>query len=255
MNRAIAIAAAALLCAPVAAGYAGAAEIVCLSPGATESSLSEIVPQFEQASGHQVKVSYGSVGALANRVKNGEAADVVILAAPVAEELRAAGKLVAGSEVVVAKVGVGVFVRKGDPKPDVSSLAAFMSALQAAKAISYSDPALGGSAANYVAGLMNTLDVTGAIKPKTKLVPPAKPLADLVAGGGADFGLNQISEILADPRLELVGPLPAEIQNYTNYVASVAASSRQPDAGKALIDYLASPPAAAVMRSKGFEPL
>jgi molybdate transport system substrate-binding protein len=253
MNRAIAAMAALLSFA--AAGAAGAAEITVLSPGATESSLSELVPQFEQSSGHKVKVVYGPAGALADRVKAGEAADVAILSEPAADALRKLGKLVAGSETVVAKVGVGVFVRKGDPKPDISSVDAFLRSLANAKSISYSDPALGGSAANYVGNLMASLDITGSIKPKTKLVPPAKPLNDLIANGGADFGLNQIAEILADPRLELVGPLPAEIQNYTRYVASVVTTSQQPDIGKALIAFLAAPGASVVWTAKGFEPL
>jgi molybdate transport system substrate-binding protein len=254
MNRVIAAAVAALL-GFAAAGNAAAAEIISVSPGATESSLAELVPQFEQSSGNKVKVVYGPAGALADRVKAGEAVDVAILAEPAAEALRKLGKLVTGSETVVAKVGVGVFVRKGDPKPDISSLDAFLRSLMSAKSISYSDPALGGSAANYVGNLMASLDVTGAIKPKTKLVPPAKPLNDLIANGGADFGLNQIAEILADPRLELVGPLPAEIQNYTRYVASVVATSQQQDVGKALIAFLAAPAASAVWTAKGFEPL
>jgi len=95
-----------------------------------------------------------------------------------------------------------------------------------AKVISYSDPKLGGTAANYVGQLMSSLDVTGSIGPKTKLTPPSKPLADFVASGGADFGLNQITEILQDPRLELVGPLPADIQFYTEYAAGVMAQAR-----------------------------
>jgi molybdate transport system substrate-binding protein len=255
MNRAIAWAVAALSFGIAAVGTAGAAEIICLSPGATESPLSELVSQFEQSSGHKVTVAYGPAGALADRVKTGEAVDVAILAEPASDALRKLGKLVAGSETVVAKVGVGVFVRKGDPKPDISSVDAFLRSVMAAKSISYSDPSLGGSAANYVANLMASLDITGAIKPKTKLVPPAKPLNDLIANGGADFGLNQIAEILADPRLELVGPLPAEIQNYTRYVASLVATSRQQDVGKALITFLAAPAASVVWTSKGFEAL
>lgn len=252
MNRAIAAAIAAL-CGLASIEAAAAADIICVSPGATESSLAEIIPGFEKSSGQTVKVSYGSVGSLVKRIAAGEAADVVIVSEQAADELRQKGKLVPGSEVVIAKVGVGVFVKKGAPKPDISSLNAFLSSLANAKSISYSDPALGGSAANYVASLMDSLDVTGAIKPKTKLVPPAKPLADLIANGGAEFGMNQISEILADPRLELVGPLPAEVQNYTRYVASIAVASAQKDAGKALIAYLASDAAAALMKSKGFE--
>jgi len=157
-----------------------------------------------------------------------------------------------GGKVLIARVGVGVFVRRGDPKPDISTPDAFLRSVMNAKNISYSDPALGGTAANYVGRLLASLDITGSITPKTKLTAPSKPLADFVVNGGADFGLTQITEVLADPRLELVGPLPAEIQFYTDYAAGVMAASQHHDVGKALIAFLASPAASDVMKSKGF---
>jgi molybdate transport system substrate-binding protein len=232
-----------------------AAEIKVLSPGSTENAFSALIPQFEKSSGHKLTIDYGPVGQLAARVRKGEAVDIAILSEPATAELREQGKLVAGSDAVVAKVGIGVFVRKGDPKPDISTLATFMQAVQRAKTIAYADPKLGGSSSILLGELMNSLDVTGAIAPKTKLVPPAKPLLDLVASGGVDFGFNPISEILSDPRLELVGPLPAQIQKYTLYVASLVATSHQQDALKAFVSYLASPEATTVLRAKGFEPL
>jgi molybdate transport system substrate-binding protein len=233
----------------------GAAEILLVSPGAMSSSLKELIPAFEQSSGHKVAVKYSPALALAERIRNGEAADVAILGEPAADELAKAGRLAAGSKVVIAKVGVGVFVPRSAPAPDIGTAEAFLAAVANAKAIAYSDPALGGTAANHVGRLMASLDTTGAIRAKTKLTAPSKPLADFVVGGGADFGLTQITEIRADPRLELVGSLPAPFQYYTHYAASLMATSAQPDVGKALIAFLASPAAAAVMRAKGFEPL
>lgn len=255
MCRAISLAAALLLAASVATNGAGAADIKLVSPGAVSTSLDVLVPQFEQSSGHKVTVGYSPALALADRLKQGKVTDVAIVGEPAAEELIKLGLFVADSKTVVAKVGVGVFVRKGDTKPDISSRDAFVRSVMNAKTISYSDPKLGGTAANYVGRLMAELDVTGSIGPKTKLTPPSKPLRDFIAGGGADFGLNQITEIVADPRLELVGPLPAELQYYTLYAAGVMAASRHQDAGKALIGFLASPAASVVMRSKGFEQL
>jgi molybdate transport system substrate-binding protein len=178
--------------------------------------------------------------------------DVALVGSSAADELIKLRKFAAGSKVVIARVGVGVFVRKGDPKPDISSRDAFVRSVMNAKIISYSDPKLGGTAANYVGRLMDSLDVTGSIGPKTKLTPPSKPLADFVASGGADFGLSQITEILQDARLELVGPLPAEIQFYTDYAAGVMVSSQHSDVGKALIAFLATPAASGLMKSKGF---
>ena len=199
-------------------------------------------------------ISYSPALALADRIRAGDTADVAILGEPDADALAQAGRLVAGSKAVVAKVGVGVFVRRGAPKPDIADVDGFRRAVAGATAIAYSDPALGGTAANYVGRLMDSLDTAGAIKAKTKLTPPSRPLADFVVAGGADFGLTQITEVLADPRLELVGPLPAPMQFYTLYAASLVAGSAQKDAGMALIAFLAAPPAAAVMRTKGFEP-
>jgi molybdate transport system substrate-binding protein len=247
--------AAAMLLSFAASNHLGAAEIKILSPGSTEGAFSELLPQFEKASGHKITIEYGPVGVLAARVAKGEAVDVVILSEPATEALRKQGKLVAGTEAVVAKVGIGAFVRKGDPKPDISSVDAFLRALTSARVIAYADPTLGGSTSILVGDLMKSLDITGSIGTRTKLVPPAKPLLDLVAGGGVDFGFNPISEILPDPRVELVGPLPAPIQKYTRYVASLVEGSRQADAFKALISFLSSAEAAAVLKTKGFEPL
>jgi molybdate transport system substrate-binding protein len=254
MGRAISLAAAALLlCVSVAVCDASAAEIRLMSPGAVSTSLDELIPQFEKSSGHQVTVGYSPALALVDRLKKGEPTDVAIVGDAAADEFARLGLFVTGSKAVIAKVGVGVFVRRGDPKPDVSTPEAFMRSVMNAKAISYSDPKLGGTAANYVGQLLGSLDITGSIGSKTKLTPPSKPLRDFVAGGGADFGLNQITEIVADARLELVGPLPAAYQYYTLYAAGVMTKSQHPDVGTALIAFLASPAASAVMKSKGFE--
>ncbi len=253
MYRVISAAAAILLFAS-APDRAGAADLKILSPGATEGAFSELLPQFEKASGHKITINYGPVGGLAARVRKGEPVDIVILSEPVAENLLKDGKTVAGSQVVVAKVGIGIFVRKGDPKPDISTAAAFARALTSAKVIAYADPKLGGSASILVDELMKSLDVTGSIGSRVKMVPPAKPLVDLVAAGGVDFGFQPISQIFLDPRIEYAGPIPAPYQHYTQYVASLVATSGRAEAYKALVDFLATPDAAAVLRSKGFEP-
>src|SRR5262249_36462789 len=172
MFRAIS-AAALLVCVVSAPNHAAAAEITLLSPGAVGSSLRELVPQFEQASGHKLKASYSPALALADKPKQGETAYVAIVGSSAADELMTLGKFPKASKVVIARVGVGVFVRRGDPKPDISTPDAFLRSVMNAKLISYSDPKLGGTAANYVGRLMDSLDVTGSIGPKTKLTPPA----------------------------------------------------------------------------------
>ena len=249
----VAVSAVSLL--PTLVAPAWPADITLLSPGAMMSSLRKLTPQFEVASGHKVTVTYSPALAIAERARKDEAAaTVIIVGKGSADTLEKLGKLAAGSNTVIARVGVGVFVRRGDPKPDISTVDAFTHALMNAKVIAYSDPALGGSASNYVSDLLAKLDVTGSIKPRVKLATQYRSLANFVAGGGVDFGLNQITEIRADDRLELVGPLPEPLQRYTNYAAAVLAGAPNQDAGKALIDFLASPAASEVMRSNGFEP-
>lgn len=254
MRRAGATAAAVLLWSLTGSAQVLAADIKLMTPGAMMSSLKQLIPQFENASGHKVTVTLAPALAIPDRVKKDEApADVVILGEPSADALEKLGKVAPGSKIVIARVGVGVFVRRGDPKPDVSTVDAFKSALMSAKVITYSDPALGGSASNYVSKLIELLDVTGSIKPKIKLAAQYRSIANFVAAGGVDFALNQITEIRADSRLELVGPLPAPLQRYTNYAAAVVAASAQQSAGRELIDFLASPAASRIMQGNGFE--
>jgi molybdate transport system substrate-binding protein len=238
----------------IVARPAMADELKLLTPGAVLSSLKELVPAFEQSSGHRVQVTLSPALAVADRVKNDEAFDIVITGKGSADALEKLSKLTAGSTTVIARVGVGVFVRRGDPKPDVSSADAFKRALMNAKVIVYSDPALGGSASNYVHELIAKLDTTGEIKPKIKLAVEYRSIANTVAAGGVDLALNQVAEIVADARLELVGPLPAPYQRYTNYAAGVITTSRSQDASRQFIAFMATPEAAAIMRRRGFEP-
>jgi len=226
-------------------------ELKLVTPGALLSSLKMILPQFEKQSGHKVTVTLTPALAVAKRLDS-EAFDVAIFGQGGARELEKQEKLV--DVAVVARSGVGAFVRRGDPKPDISDVEAFVRALRNAKVITYSDPALGGSASNYVATLLAKLDTTGEIKAKTKLAVEYRSIANIVAAGGVDIALNQVTEIMADARLELIGPLPAPIQRYTNYAAGVVAANAHRKAGQDLIAFLGTPAAVAIMRSNGFEP-
>ena len=150
----------------------------------------------------------------------------------------AKGKIVAGSRVNVARVGVGVVVKEGAPLPDVSNVEAFKRALIAAKTVAYIDPASGGSSGIYLTGLFDKLGIAAEIKPKAKLKQGGY-VADLIASGEAELGLHQISEILPVKGVKLVGPLPAEIQNYTTYAAAVGKDAKQPEAARAMLKLLA----------------
>jgi len=195
---------------------AKAAEIKILSASALHPAIDALIPDFEKSSGHKVTVGYGTAGAVADRVQKGEAADIVISSVPMFDRLQAQGKVVMGDRVIIAKVGVGAFVRKGAAKPDISSVDAFKRSMLAARSIAYPDPAGGGASGIYVASLLERLGIAAEMKPKTKLSTLVTLYAS-VASGEVEIGFNQVSEILAQPTVELAGPLPPAIQNYTQF--------------------------------------
>jgi len=243
-----------LACLGITAGNtASAAEIKLLCAVALHPAIDALIPDFEKSSGHKVSVDYGTAGAVADRVQKGDAADVVISSLPMIDRLQAEGKIVAGDRAIIAKVGVGAFVRKGTAKPDISSADAFKRSMLAARSIAYPDPAGGGASGIYVASLLERLGIEGEMKPKTKLLPPTEVLYGSVASGDVEIGFNQVSEILAQPTVELAGPLPAAIQNYTQFAPGIVTGSSQAGAGKALVTFLYSPPAQIVLKAKGFE--
>jgi molybdate transport system substrate-binding protein len=230
-----------------------AAEVTLFSGAALRRTFAEVLPQFERDTGHKVIVVYGSVGALTDRLEKGEIADVAIVSDTQIAELEKLGKVVAGSSLDVARVGVGAFVRKDSPKPDISSIDAFKRTVLAAKAVAYSDPAGGGPAGIYVARLMERLGISAEMNQRTKLYPPGPLQYESVANGEADLGFEQISLILEQPIVELLGPLPAPIQYYTKFAAGIGARSNQTEAAKAFIAFLSSPPVQTRMQANGFE--
>jgi len=229
------------------------AEVKLLSAAALRHTFGELLPRFERDTGRKVNVAYGSVGALTDRLKGGEVADVVIVSDAQMDELQRLGKVVAGTQLDLARVGVGIFVRKDGPRPDISSVDAFIRALLAAKAVAYSDPLGGGPAGIYMAHLMEQLGISVEMKQKTKLYPPGPLQYESVANGEADLGFEQVSLILEQPIVELLGHLPAPIQNYTTFAVGIATSGDQTDSGKALIGFLSSPAAQTLMKANGFE--
>jgi molybdate transport system substrate-binding protein len=231
---------------------ASAAEVKLLSASALHPAIDALIPDFEKSSGHKVTVSYGTAGAVADRVQKSEAADIVLSSVPMIDRLQTQGKIVAGDRVILAKVGVGAFVRKGAAKPDISSTDALKRSMLAARSIAYPDPAGGGASGIYVASLLERLGIAAEMKPKTKLATLGTLYAS-VASGDVEIGFNQVSEILAQPTIELAGPLPSAIQNYTQFAPGIITGSSQADAARALVTFLSSPPAQAVLKAKGFE--
>jgi len=215
--------------------------------------MAELVPKFEASSGHKVTFDWGTVGGMAERVRQGEAADVVIAAGPQVEALEKVGKVVAGSRTDLAKAGVGVFVRKGAVKPDIGSVDAFKRAMLAAKSIGWNDPAAGAPVSIYMLVLFERLGIAAEMKDRTVTFKQRSERFEAVARGDVEIGFNQVSEILAAPGVDLVGPLPPAIQHYTLFTAAIVASSKEQDASRALLRFVSSPDARAVMKAKGFD--
>ena len=247
MTRAITAATTAML---LALGVsAQAAEIKVLSSNALKSVLEEIAPQFEKASGHKVMIVWGAAVPLRGQIEKGEVFDATILNTPGIDALITQSKLDGATRTPLARSGVGVAVRKGAPKPDVSTTEAFKTALRNAKSIAYVEQ---GQTGIFLKELFVRLGIADEIKSKIKLAPTAA--AEFVAKGEAEIGMTQISEILPFAGADLVGPLPADIQLYTSFAGANSAATKQPDAGKAFFKFLVTPDTAKVMKIKGLEP-
>ena len=231
---------------------AGAADLKVLTAGAMKAVVIALQPEFEKTSGHQLVIDNDTAGGLAKRIGGGEAFDVAIITPGVVADLAKSGQIVAGSGISVAKVGVGVAIKEGAPKPDISTVDGFKRALLAAKTVGYIDPKSGGSSGIYVAGLLQKLGIAEEIKPKERLQMGGY-IAELAAKGEADIVIHQISEILPVKGAILVGPLPAEIQNYTTYAAGLSTATKDAAAARALIEHLKGPAATEVLKQKGME--
>jgi molybdate transport system substrate-binding protein len=255
----IAIAALALTAAMRTGGTADAAEIRVLSSGSLKAALSQLLPDFQKSSGDTATIEYGPAGAIVGRVQNGEATDVVIVSRSQLQKLESNGKVVQGSLIDIAGIALGLAVRKGAPKPDISNVEAFKRALLSARSIGYRDPSTGSTSGVYTAGLLERLGIAQDLKPKLNLdrsegdVPENVFLG--VAKGEIEMQIGQITEIVISPGVDLAGPLPSEIQNTTLMAAGIITTSKAPDAAKALVSFISSPSAAAVLKARGFQPV
>jgi molybdate transport system substrate-binding protein len=229
---------------------ADALDINVMSSNAMREALLELLPGFERASGHKVTPTFVGGVDIMKRMAAGATCDLVIMAGASIDQLIEQGKVVAGSRVDLVKSGIGVAVRAGAPRPDIGSADAVKRALLAAKSIAYSS----GPSGVYLANLFARMGIADALKPKIKAVAPGVPAGSLVARGEAEIGFQQISELLPVGGIDLIGPLPAEIQEITVFSGGIHAAAAQPQAAKALTAFITSPAAAPVIRKKGLEP-
>jgi molybdate transport system substrate-binding protein len=222
-----------------------------LTAGAFKQVMLAMMPQFK-AMGHDVQWETDTVGGLVRKIEAGETFDVVFASPAALQGLTKAGKTGAGIDI--ARVGVGVAVKEGAAKPALATTEDFKKALLAAKAVAYIDPASGGSSGIYVAGLLDKLGIGDQIRPKSVLVKGGYS-AERIVSGEADIAVQQISELLPVKGVTLVGPLPAEIQNYTVYAGAPSAGTTKAATVQALIDLLRSKDGAAAMAGIGMEPV
>lgn len=237
------------------AGIANAAEIKVLSAVAMKPALDDIARDFERRTGHRVAMAYATAGLVRDRIRDGETVDVAILPRSAFDPLLTGGKIAPDSAVSVARSLVAVAVRKGAPKPDISSPEALKRSLLAAKSIVYPDPTKGGATGIHAARVIERLGITEEMKPKTTLTP-AGEYAEIVARGEAEIAIVQPMVILSVPGVELVGPLPEELQNKTDFVfmAGVGAKAKEAEVAQTFIKYLLAPDGARVIKAKGMEP-
>ena len=237
-------------------GAADAAEVRVMISGGLTAAFKALAPEFERATGNKVLIAYGpsmgtTVNAIPVRLDRGEPADVLIMVGYALDDLVKQGKVIADSKVDLVKSPIGIAVKSGALRPDISSADAVKQALLAAKTIAYSDSASG----VYVSTEMFAkLGITDAMKGKARQIP-ATPVGEIVAKGDAEIGLQQISELKPVAGIDIIGPLPPELQKITVFSAGIATVSKEPDAGKALIKFLASPAASAAIVKSGMEPI
>jgi molybdate transport system substrate-binding protein len=234
----------------ILAGTASAADIKVMASAAIKEAYLELVPQFEKSTEHKVTTTWAGTVDMMKRLTGGEVFDLVIMAGPSIDELVKQGKIVAGSRVDLAKSGVGVAVRAGAPKPDISSSDALKRAMLAAKSIAYST----GPSGVYIASLFQRMGIADAVKDKVKIGQPGTPIGEIIARGEAEIGFQQVSELLPVAGIDYIGPLPPDIQQITVFAGGIHTAAAQADAAKALVKFLTSPQAAPVIRKKGMEP-
>lgn len=236
-----------------AAGAAQSAELKVLCANGAQAVMDDVRPAFERATGHTLALSFGSGGATVSRAQKGEPADVVIAPAGGIDALVKSGRVAADGVVALASTGISVAVREGAPRPDISSEAALRQALLAAKSITYLDPAEGAASGIHFAKVLERLGIAQEVKSKTRLATKAGAVGAAVASGDAEIGVIQYQLLFSVPGIQVVGPLPGDLQDTTVFSAAVmegaAAASRE------LVRFMRSPEALAAIRRQGMEPL
>lgn len=233
---------------------AQSAEVKVLCAYGMQSIIEDLGPKFERGSGHKLAITFASGGATVKRAQDGEAVDIVIAPQQGIDGLVKSGKTTADNVTQLASTGVSVAIRKGARSPDISSPEALKRALLAAKSITYLNPADGGASGIHFAKVLDRLGIASEVRSKTVLAPKTSAVGALVASGAAEIGFIQHQLLLSIPDIEIIGPLPGELQETTIFSGAIMAGVTDREASQALIIFLRSPEAALVIKAKGMEP-
>ena len=228
---------------------ANAAEIKVFTTRAVATVLDKVGPEFERATGHRLRVTTDIAIRLVQRVQAGEPFDFLVAAPGQIDALIKSGKIIPNTHTGLVRSGIGVEVRAGASKPDISSVDAFKRTLLNAKSIAYLKE---GQSGIYIAGMLGRLGIAEAINSKVTR-PETDIVSELVAKGDIELGMVVVTQIMTTQGVQLVGPLPAEIQSYITFDAGVSAASREPEAAKDLIRFLSGPAALAIIEAQGME--
>src|SRR5580692_6013007 len=230
------------------------AGLVVFSTIGVRSAAERLFAQFDEVSGHKLAVTWGTAPMLVKRIEGGDTADVVVLSRAGIDALQKQDRIAAGSAVTLASSGVGIAVKAGAPKPDISTPEALKRTLLAAKSIAYSEPSAGGASGVYFAKLLERMGIAEAMKPKTKYPPPGGFSANLLLTGEAELAVQQKPELLHVAGAEVVGFLPGDLNMVTQFAAGIMAGCKNGEAAGVLIKSLRSSEAVAVFRAKGLDP-
>jgi molybdate transport system substrate-binding protein len=227
-------------------------DLVVFSTIGVRSAAEQLFKQFDKAS-HKLAVAWGTAPMLVKRIEDGETPDVVVLSRAGIDALQKQGKIAPGTDTTLASSGVGIAVKAGAPKPDISTPEALKRTLLAAKSIAYSEPSAGGASGVYFVKLLERMGIAEQMKPKTKYPPPGGFSANLLMTGEAELAVQQKPELLHVAGVEIIGLLPGDLNVVTEFAVAMMTDCKNGEAGKALIKTLQSPEAIAVFRSKGLD--
>jgi molybdate transport system substrate-binding protein len=226
------------------------APVHVLASNGVKAVIDELKPRAEKAIGRPLAIEFGTSSSIKTRIEGGEAFDVAILTSDVIDDLAKAGKIAAGTRTEIARCGIGIGVRAGAAKPDIKTVDALKKTLLASKSITYAQE---GASRTYILQMEDKLGIADAMKTKTILEKNSVGSNARVAEGSAEMIMTLVSEILPAPGVQLVGPLPADVQHYVNFATGISPNTKNMDAGKALAKFFSSPAVAPTLKAKGME--